>query len=327
MSIQKSSSSILVTGANGFVGQHLCREILARGLQLTCATRSAYSYEQATCVQVGEINSQTDWKNALHNQDIVIHCAARVHVMNETASDPLQAFRAVNVAGTLALAQQAEQAGVRQFIYLSSVKVSGEITYDTPFTEEQAPQASDPYGISKLEAENALLAFAKTSKMIITIIRPPLVYGAGVSANFLAMLKLVRKQWPLPFASIQNQRSMVYVGNLVDFILHCIDHPRVDQQVFLISDGRDLSTPELLRLCADALQVNSRLFNFPPSALLFGTALIGKRAIAVRLCHSLQVNSDKARILLNWQAPYTVEQGLAATCAGLRSAQTALPHT
>ena len=316
MSLNKALS-IVVTGANGFVGQHVSREILARGHSLTCATRTAYKLEQANCVQVGDIHAQTNWHAALHNQDIVIHCAARVHVMNETASDPLQAFRAVNVEGTMALAQQAEQAGVRQFIYLSSIKVSGEITHDAPFTEEQAPQATDPYGISKLEAENALLAFAKTSKMIITIIRPPLVYGAGVSANFLAMLKLVRKQWPLPFASIQNQRSMVYVGNLVDFILHCIDHPRVDQQVFLISDGRDLSTPELLRLCADALHVQSRLFNFPVSALLFGTILIGKRAIAARLCYSLQVNSDKARILLNWQAPFTVEQGLAATSLAL----------
>jgi UDP-glucose 4-epimerase len=320
MSLTKSKA-ILVTGATGFVGQHLCREIIARGYSLTCTTRQSYQLENATCIQIGEMHGQTDWHEALKNQDIVIHCAARVHVMNETANDPLEAFRKVNVEGTMALAKQAEQAGARQFIFLSSIKVSGEVTHDVAFTEEQAPQANDPYGISKLEAEYALLAFAKTSNMIITIIRPPLVYGAGVAANFLAMLKLVRKEWPLPFASIQNQRSMIYVGNLVDFILHCVDHPRVDRQIFLISDGRDLSTPELLRCAADALGVKSRLFHFPSSVLLLGTQLIGKRAIAERLCYSLQLNSDKARILLNWEPPFTVEQGLALTCQSLPQQQ------
>lgn len=318
---------IMITGANGFVGRRLSLHLHEQGFPLRLCTRRAWSlYEpkpadnseskaEIRYHSLGNFTAQSDWSSVLkeHSRvpDVVIHCAARVHVMNDTAADPLAAFRAVNRDLSLQLAQQAAAAGVKQFIYLSSVKVNGEQTHaGHPFRETDTPAPSDPYGISKYEAELALLELGARTGMAVTIIRPPLVYGQGVAANFLSMLRWVRKGVPLPLGAIKNRRSLVYLGNLVDFIRHCIGHPAAAQQCFLISDDHDLSTTELLRAAAKAQDRPARLLPVPSALLYFGASLLGKRAIADRLCGSLQVDISKAKKELQWKPPYSVEDGL-----------------
>lgn len=309
---------VLVTGASGFVGGYLVEQLLADNFAVVCTSRAPLQITGASCVQVGQLDAQTDWRACLNDVQTVVHCAARVHVMHETAAEPLQLFRQVNVAGTLALAEQAAASGVKQFIYLSSIKVNGERTYgDLAFTEESPAQASDRYSISKQEAELALMSLGERTGMAITIIRPPLVYGRGVDANFLKMLAWVKKQIPLPLASIHNQRSFVFVRNLVSLISACIDNPKAYQQIFLVSDRHDLSTPQLLREAALAIGVQSRLWPFPSSLLMLAASLLGKKSIAERLCQSLQVDSSKAQRQLGWTPPFTVQQGLQECAAGL----------
>lgn len=307
---------ILITGASGFVGQAVAHYLIQQGKTVVCPSRRplTWTHPLLSNPQIDGMTENTDWSSWLHQADAVIHCAARVHVMHETAADPMSLFRAVNVSATLALAQQAARAGVRQFIFISSVKVNGELTTaGHPFNETDPPQADDPYGISKQEAEQALLQLGQDTGMSITIIRPPLVYGPGVKANFLNMLRWVRKGIPLPFGSINNRRSFVYIGNLVDLITVCLRHPAARQQIFLVSDGRDLSTTELLQTCADAMHRPAHLLPVPASWLMAGAKFAGKTAMAERLCLSLQVDIGKANRLLNWTPPYSVEQGLAAT--------------
>ena len=311
---------ILLTGASGFVGQAIARACLSQGIALICPGRRPLGWQAADMHNpiVSDITADTDWSAHLQGVDIVIHSAARVHVMQETASDPLAQFRALNVDASLQLARQAAAAGVKQFIYLSSVKVNGEATLPGhPYTADDQPMPQDAYGISKMEAEQALLQLAQTTGMAVAIIRPPLVYGPGVKANFLNMLRMVRRGLPLPLGSIHNQRSFVYLDNLVDLILHCRLNEAARNQIFLVSDGRDLSTTELLRLCAQALQVKSRLLPFPAGLLTLAASILGKRNVADRLCQSLQVDISKTRKLLTWSPPYTVEQGLQATAAAI----------
>ncbi|MFZ6758628.1 UDP-glucose 4-epimerase family protein [Undibacterium sp. Ji50W] len=311
---------ILLTGASGFVGQAIAQACLQQEVELVCPTRQALQWQAAHLSNpiVASLTADTDWSTNLADVDIVIHCAARVHVMQETATDPLQLFRQLNVDASLNLARQAAAAGARQFIYLSSVKVNGEATEPGhPFTADDQAAPQDAYGISKHEAEQALLGLGRQTGMAITIIRPPLVYGPGVKANFLSMLRMLRRGLPLPLGSIRNQRSFVYLGNLVNLVLHCRLHEQARNQVFLASDGRDLSTTELLSLCAQALQVQPRLFAFPASLLTLAASMLGKRNVADRLCQSLQVDISKTRKLLGWSPPYTVEQGLQATAAAI----------
>jgi len=311
---------ILLTGASGFVGQAMAHACLAANVSLVCPSRTPLSWQAEDMRNpiISDMKADTDWTALLQGVDIVIHSAARVHVMQETASDPLAQFRAVNVDASLQLARQAAAAGVKQFIYLSSVKVNGEATLPGhPYTADDQPMPQDAYGVSKMEAEQALLQLAQSTGMAVTIIRPPLVYGPGVKANFLSMLRMVRRGLPLPLGSIRNQRSFVYLANLVDLILHCRLHEAARNQIFLASDGRDLSTPELLRLCAQALQVKARLLPFPPALLTLAASMLGKKNVADRLCQSLQVDISKTRQLLAWSPPYTVEQGLQATVAVL----------
>ena len=314
-------NKLLITGATGFVGSHVLQMAITQNREVICPVRSpsaSLASPPSAQAVIGDINSQTDWQAHMHDVNTVIHCAARVHVMNDLASDPLAAFREVNLHGSLRLAEQAAQAGVTHFIYLSTVKVNGEMTRTgTAFTEDDVPQASDPYGISKQEAESALLALGQRTGMAITIIRPPLVYGKGVAANFLSLLIWVKKQIPLPLGSIHNQRSFVFVKNLADFILHCVQNPQAFHQVFLISDGKDLSTTELLREAAKALQVPSRLLPFPASLMSLVANLVGKKNITDRLCQSLQVDSSKARERLQWTPPFSVQQGLRESAAHL----------
>lgn len=312
---------IVLTGASGFVGAAIARALLRQDEQLVCPSRRPLAWGAGNLRNpvMSDLAPDNDWSDCLQDAEIVIHCAARVHVMQESAGDPLAEFRRVNVAGTLNLARQAAAAGVRQFVFLSSVKVNGEATPPgQPFTESSTPQPQDAYGVSKLEAENALLQLGRETGMAITIIRPPLVYGPGVKANFLSMLRWVRRGVPLPLASIANRRSLVYLENLVSLVLCCLRHPGAAQQVFLVSDDHDLSTAELLRLSAAALQVRPRLLPCPPALLTLGARLLGRQSVADRLCQSLQVDIAKARKLLGWTPPFSVAQGLAATTSTLK---------
>ncbi len=310
---------VLVTGANGFVGRSLCLALPDDGYAVLAAVRSLdKQFIDVDQVLITSIGKTTDWSSALQNVDVVVHLAARVHVMNEVAVDALAEFRKVNVEGTLNLAMQAAKAGVKRFIFVSSIKVNGEHTLaDCPFTANDDANPQDPYGISKHEAEQGLLLIAQQTGMEVVIIRPPLVYGAGVKANFASMMRVVKRGIPLPLGAIHNKRSFVYVGNLVSLIVRCIDHPAAANQVFLVSDGCDLSTTELLQKCAVALGVKARLLPVPQKLLAFSLALLGKRAVAQRLSGNLQVDISKAHSLLGWEPPVSVEDGLKATALGL----------
>jgi len=311
-------SRALVTGANGFVGHPLCEEMLRQGWQVTAAIRSSCQLSEGVeSTIVGAINGKTSWTDALRDVVVIVHLAARVHVMREEAIDPLAEFRLINVEGTLELARQAALSGVRRFIYLSSIKVNGEQTLSgQSFTEQDVPAPADSYALSKLEAEESLRDLAKQTGMEVVIIRPPLVYGPGVKANFLNMMCWLHKGMPLPFASINNRRSLVALDNLLDLIVVCLEHPEAANQIFLVSDGDDLSTTELLRRMAHALGKPVRLMPVPVSLLKAGAGLLGRRDMAQRLCGSLQVDISKARTLLGWNPPISVEDGLSRTAQG-----------
>ena len=307
--------SILVTGANGFVGKPLCVELLRQGHIVRGVTRSATRQaENIEAVSVCTIDGETDWTHALPGVDIVIHLAARVHVMKDTASDALAAFRRVNVEGTLNLARQSVAAGVQRFIFISSIKVNGEGTLlGHPYTAEDQPAPIDPYGISKREAEDALRQLASETDMEVVIIRPPLVYGPGVKANFLSMMHWLDKGVPLPLGAIYNQRSLVALDNLIDLIVTCIQHPAAANQTFLAGDGEDLSTTELLQRMAVALGKKAWLIPVSSFLLVWGARLTGRQALAQRLCGSLQVDISKARDLLDWKPPVSVDEALRKT--------------
>ncbi|OHY79862.1 nucleoside-diphosphate sugar epimerase [Marinobacter sp. AC-23] len=305
---------VLVTGATGFVGKSLAVQMdRLDDFTLACAVRRSGTCDIGDEFVVGELEASTDWSAALSGQNVVVHAAARAHIMRDGAENPLGEYRKVNVNGTLNLARQAAEAGVRRFVFVSSIKVNGEQTAEgRPFNADQTPAPEDAYGISKLEAEQALKALAKKTGMEVVIIRPPLVYGPSVKGNFATMIKLVDKGLPLPLGAIHNKRSLVALGNLVDLIITCIDHPVAANQVFLAGDGKDLSTPELLRGIGKAMGKPARLIPVPPGLLMFGAGLLGKRAVAQRVLGSLQVDISKARHLLGWEPPISVEEGCAA---------------
>jgi len=315
--IRGGSPSVLVTGANGFVGRALCTELVRQGQSIREAVRSSTTpVENINTVSVGEINAETDWTAALAGIKVVIHLAGRAHIMRDNAVDPLDAFRKVNVDGSWNLALQACDAGVQRFIFISSIKVNGEGTPEgRPYTAEDKPAPFDPYGISKLEAEEALRQLADESGMELVIIRPPLVYGAGVKANFYAMMRWLERGVPLPLGAIHNKRSFVALDNLVDLIITCIDHPAAANQIFLAGDDEDLSTTELLLRMGEALAKPAKLFSVPVWILKAGAMLLGRREIAQRLCNSLQVDISKARDLLGWQPPMSVDDALKKTAA------------
>lgn len=309
----------LVTGANGFVGQSLCAELIRRGGLVRAAVRSG-TVDSDTFDRwiVGSIDAETDWSTALRDQDMVIHLAARVHVMKDAAADPLAAFRQVNVQATLNLARQAAAAGVKRFVFLSSVKVNGEYTLPgQAFSESDVPAPQDAYGVSKYEAEQGLRQLAADTGMEVVIIRPPLVYGPGVKANFASLMRAVQRGWPLPLGAVHNRRSLVALDNLVDFIATCVAHPQAANQTFLVSDGHDLSTADLVRGLAQAAGVSARLIPVPVWILQAGAALVGKGASVQRLVGNLQVDISKARALLGWVPPVTVEDGLHRALAGM----------
>lgn len=308
---------VLLTGASGFVGRAVQARLLADGVhKLRCAMRQLPS-EPLSGVEIcvaPALAANADWSSALADVDAVIHCAARVHVMSEQAADPLAEFRRVNVEGTLRLARQAVDAGVRRFIFVSSIKVNGEQTSPGhAYCADDVSKATDPYGISKREAEEGLLELACVTGLEVVIIRPPLIYGPGVKANFQSMLCWLHRGIPLPLGGIHNQRSLVALDNLVDLLVLCLTHPAASGQRFLVSDGEDLSTTELLRLLSGALGRPSRLLPVPQSWVEHVAALLGQQALSQRLCGSLQVNIDKTRERLGWVPPLTVEEALTKT--------------
>lgn len=301
---------ILITGATGFVGRRLADILAAKGLPLRLVSRAA----REGYIGVGDIDANTNWGAALEGVDTVIHLAARVHVMNETAENPDDLYFATNRDGTLHLAQQAAEAGAKRFIFISSIKVNGEETEaGKPYRPEDAPHPFDAYGRSKLEAEIGLMQISKAIGMEIVIIRPPLVYGPGVKANFRTMMRAVDKGLPLPLAGIGNARSLVFVDNLCDLIHTCLTHPKAAGETFLVSDGEDVSTPKLLEKIAKAMNKKARLLPFPLPLLRLAASLLGKGAMLQRLQGSLQVDISKTQSLLGWQPPFTLDEGLAKT--------------
>jgi len=314
---------ILVTGATGFVGGALVKQLAAdrasKGVVAAVRRNAESQPEGVRQVRVGDLLPTTDWGLALQGVDAVVHCAARVHVMQDDATDPLQAYRQVNVNGTLNLARQAALAGVGRFVFVSSIKVNGEATQPgQPFTADAVPSPLDPYGVSKLEAEQGLREIEAQTGMEVVIVRPPLVYGPGVKANFAAMMRWVARGIPLPLGAIHNARSMVVLDNLVDFLVTCLKHPAAAGQTFLVSDGQDVSTTELLRRTAQAMGKKAFLLPVPASVLEWGAAMLGKRDVAQRLCGSLQVDIDKTRRLLGWNPPLTLDQGLKKAVEGMK---------
>ena len=306
---------VLVTGASGFVGRCLTATLVAAGRDVRAALRQSTLLPVATGVEsvvVVNLDTTTDWTAALTDVDSVVHLAARVHVMQDKAVDPIAEFRRVNVLGTLQLARQAVDAGIRRFVFISSIKVNGEGTpAGCPYTADDTPAPMDAYGISKLEAEQGLLALAASTGLEVVIIRPVLVYGPGVRANFLKMMQWLDRGLPLPLGAINNRRSLVGVDNLVSLILACLDHPDAANQVFLASDGEDLSTTALMHRTALALGKSARLVPVPEAVLTLIAGLLGKRDVAQRLCGSLQVDIDKTRRILGWTPPLNVDAGLA----------------
>jgi len=305
---------VLVSGANGFVGRSVLGRLSSRtGVEAVAITRSPMVGLPISVInlQITGMESQQDWHPALAGVDVVIHCAARVHVMNDVEVDPLSAFRKVTVDGTLHLARQAALAGVRRFIFVSSIKASGEETVlGVPYVADAQASPIDPYGVSKLEAEQGLLALAAEMGMEVVIIRPVLVYGPGVKANFLNMMLWLHRGLPLPFGAIHNKRSLVALDNLVDLLVTCIDHPAAANQIFLVSDGEDLSTTELLRRMGAALGKPARLVPVPSWLFEHGAAIFGRQDLARRLCGSLQVDINKTRELLGWVPPVSVDEAL-----------------
>lgn len=308
--------TVLVTGATGFVGTALCPMLASRGFRVRLGLRRPHptavlplgAHEAAV---VGAIDDQTDWREALRGANIVVHLAARVHVMRDTADSQIE-YRRVNARGSMELARQAAAAGVARFVFLSSIKVNGELGV---YTEADPPTPQDAYGVSKHEAEIGLREIAGATGMEVVIIRPPLVYGPGVRANFYTLMRVVGRGTILPLGAIHNRRSFVALDNLVDFIITCIDHPAAANQTFLVSDGEDLTTTDLIRRLARVMNRPARLIPVPMPLLMAGATLLGKRAVAQRLLGSLQVDMSKARKRLGWTPPIGVDEGLRRTAA------------
>lgn len=321
-----SRDRVLVTGANGFVGQHLCRHLAAAGREVTACVRPKASMAWASnlpnlrTMRVDDFATDEHWADLLSDVDAVIHLAARVHVMRDQAADPLGEFRRVNVESTAALAEEAGRKGVRRFIYLSSIKVNGEMTTRAAFQADDAPGFCDPYGQSKWEAEQKLQDIAGRSGMEWVVVRPTLVYGPGVRGNFLSLLRYVDRRYPLPFGRIANRRSVVSVYNLVDLLQIVLDHPSAAGQRFLVKDPEDISTSELVQRIAKSLHKRPVLLCLPRSLVTIAAKLLGREAVVQRLFGSLTVNIDKTVNLLDWHPPISLDEALATTCCWYKNA-------
>ena len=305
---------VLVTGASGFVGNATCSRLVVQGMDVIGSVRHPPTRPLPGVDYriVGDLSANTDWCDALTGVDAIIHCAARVHVTRESAADWLVAFRATNVAATEQLARQAAAAGVRRFVFLSSVKVNGEGS-SVAYREIDLPAPQDAYGTSKYEAELGLREIAVETGVEVVMVRSPLIYGSGVKGNFQALMRALLQGIPLPLGAIHNRRSLVALDNVVDLIVTCIEHPAAANETFLVSDGEDLSTTELIRRLARAMSRPARLIPMPATVLMAGATLLGKREMARRLCDNLQVNITKVREVLGWTPPVSVDEGLRQT--------------
>ena len=308
---------ILITGATGWVGGALMRALREQGHDIVAAIRLSANLSSVKTVQMTAINGTQSWPDWLSDRQVVLHCAARVHVMADKSKNPIEEYRRTNVFGTLSLARQAAGAGVRRFVFISSIKVNGEATaLGRPFFADDIAAPLDPYGISKMEAEQGLRDIATTTGMEVVIIRPPLVYGPGVKANFQSLMRWLARGVPLPLGSINNRRSLVALDNLVDLITTCISHPAAANQTFLVSDDEDLSTTQLLQRMGQVIGRPAQLIPVPPALLKVGARLVGKPELAQRLCGSLQVDISKPRQLLGWNPPISVDEGLHRAAEG-----------
>ena len=306
---------ILVTGGAGFVGRSLCKMLISHGYTVHVALR----YEKdATLLSegivpfiVGDIDGQTDWSSAIAGCEIVLHLAARVHVIRESASDPLAAFRKTNTEATVHLAKEAEKAGVRRLVFVSTIHANGNETFEKPFSSHDKVAPRSFYAISKHEAETELLKISGETGMEVVIIRPPLIYGANVRGNFGTLMHVLKKRWPLPLGMVtKNRRSFVALGNLVDFLMTCMTHPDAPGHVFLVSDGEDISTADLLKRLGNAMGTPPLLLPVPPALLQLGAALTGKKHMVQQLLGSLQIDISETRKLLGWNPPFTVDEGM-----------------
>jgi nucleoside-diphosphate-sugar epimerase len=309
-------TNIVLTGATGFVGSAVLKKLVELNHSTTVVRRSPSTKndKKSNEIIINSIDSKTDWKDSLSGADVIIHCAARVHVMNEKSEDPLFEFREVNLKGTLNLAEQAIKSDVKRFVFISTIKVGGESSETGhPLTEKMAHIPEDPYGLSKYEAEQALSKLAMNSGMEVVIIRPTLIYGPGVKANFETMIKWLSKGVPLPLGATTNKRSLVALDNLVDFIALCVEHPKAANETFYISDDNDLSTTQLLKKLSDALNKRCYLLPIPSKLLSLALTICGLKSFSTRLLGSLQVSPNKAKALLDWKPAVTVEEAFKKT--------------
>jgi nucleoside-diphosphate-sugar epimerase len=320
-------AKIVVTGANGFIGRALCASLVGAGYGVTAAVRAPDRIEAQAAYRsavVGDIDGSTDWRAPLRGADAVIHLAAQAASGDNAASHA--ALWRVNVDGAKRLAHHAAVVGVRRLIYVSSIKVNGDQTHGQPFVLESRPAPGDAYARAKLEAEQALRQVAAGTELDVVLVRPPLVYGAGVKGNFLSLLQWIDKGLPLPLASVDNRRSLLALDNLVEFLVRCIDHTAAAGQTFLLSDGEDLSTPELLRRIAAAMDRRIRLWPVPTSILSGLAQASGRRARFARLCGSLQVDASHARAVLGWRPKVSVDQALAETVSWYKKERASRPY-
>ena len=308
---------VLVTGATGFVGRALCPALKQVGHEVSAAVRNPNADdipEGVTVHAINDIGPETDWAEALSGADAVIHLAARAHILKESISDPTVAYNRVNTEGTAHLAQAAAMAGIRRFVYLSTVKVMGEHS-DAPYRETDTPRPDGPYGASKLAGERALAIAAADTGLETVILRPPLVYGPGAKSNFLTLLKICHAAPPLPFSAVQNRRSIIYLGNLVDAICLCLTADKAAGEIYFVRDEDDLSTPGLIRHVAAALSRPARLFPAPVGLIRLAGAITGKSAAISILLSDLQIDKEKIHGQLGWTPPFNVVQGLKETAA------------
>ncbi|MDP6604624.1 MAG: NAD-dependent epimerase/dehydratase family protein [Rhodospirillales bacterium] len=309
-------STVVVTGGAGFIGRALCPALRSAGHRVIVTTRDPGRSLLGDGIAVRaspELGPESDWKNAFAEADAVVHLAARAHIMVDRAADPAAEYQRINAEGTQRLAEAAARAGARRFVFLSTAKVNGEDSSAAPFRETDPPMPLDAYALSKLAAERALTAVRAETGLETVVLRPPLVYGRGVRGNFLALLRLCERALPLPLAGIANRRSLLYVGNLADAILRCLDEPGAAGEMFLLSDGEDVSTPELVRRVAGALERPCRLFRVPPTALRVAARMAGRGESAVRLLDTLTVDDRKIRRALAWTPPTPMAEGLRET--------------
>lgn len=320
---------VLVTGANGFIGQALCRELKLAGFEVTGAVRDKPGRDKPGRDQApfdtattGALGPDTDWHEALTGAEIVVHLAGRAHATDETGAGAPALYRRINVEGTRRLAEAAGKSGARRFIFLSSVKVHGEASGASAFTERDSPAPEDPYGISKWEAEQALAQATERSDLVPVILRAPLVYGPGVKGNFGSLLRVCDGPLPLPFGAVRNRRSLIYLANLTAAIRECVTNTRAEGKTFVLRDGEDISTPELIRRLRAALGRPARLVSLPPSSLRRLAGIIGRKGAAMRLLDSLVVDDGLIRASLGWSPPLTLDQGLRLTAEWFRAQRT-----